>query len=85
MYLWLCWYKNDEWACYVIASTRGRAKSLFHDYWNSICYGEYTDVRCHRVKPANWCTEAILDADCEVLEQLGVRYKTEAELEAMDY
>lgn len=81
MYLWLCRYKNDEWACYVTAPTRGRAKSLFHDYWRSTVYGEYTDVRAQKIRSADGYQEAVLDMDCAELEALGVRYLTEEEME----
>lgn len=67
MSLWLCWYVNDEWGCYIIAPTRGRAKSMFNLYWGSICFGEYTDVRATKIKAADEYEEAVLDMDCETL------------------
>ena len=76
MYLWQCWYANDEWGCYVIAPTRGRAKSLFQDYWDE---GWYTDVRCRKVKEAPGMDQGIYDMDCPELEALGVRYLEETE------
>lgn len=74
MFLWLCWYANDEWCCYVIAPTRGKAKSLFHNYWYE---GWYTDVRCCKVKEAPGMEQGIYDMDCPELEALGVRYRDE--------
>ena len=79
MYLWLCWYVNDEWVCYVVAPTRGRAKSLFHEHFRGTIYGEYTDIRSCKLKPADGFKEAVLDDDFPELEKLGVRYATEEE------
>lgn len=76
MFLWLCWYTNDEWCCYVIAPTRGKAKSLFHNYWDE---GWYTDVRCCKVKEAHEARQGVYDMDCPELEALGVRYRDETE------
>lgn len=81
MYLWICWYATDEWVCYVTAPTRGRAKSLFHDYWRGTVYGEYTDVRTQKIRPSDGYQEAVLDMDCPELEALGARYLSEEELE----
>ena len=72
MFLWCCWYDNEEWCCYVIAPSRGRAKSLFQDYW---CEGEYTDVRCCKVKEAPGMKQGVYDTTCLELEALGVRYR----------
>ncbi len=74
MFLWCCWYDTDEWCCYVIAPTRGRAKSLFHEYWRE---GEYTDVRCYKVKEAPEMEQGVYDTTCPELEALGVRYMDE--------
>lgn len=78
MFLWSCSYKNCEWCCYVIAKTKGKAKSLFQDYWRD---GEYIDIRVYKVKEAKGFVEGIHDMDDDVLKQLGVRYLTEEELE----
>lgn len=78
MYLWTVYYKNEDWCCYVIAPTRGRAKYLFQDYWRE---GEYTDIRLNKVKEANGYSEGVYDMDCDVLRELGVRYLTEEEWE----
>ena len=84
MFLWLCWYVyDDEWGCYVIAPTRGRAKSLFNSYWGNICYGEYTDVRTKKIKPADGNEEAVMDTDCDTLAELGVRYRREEDQEVV--
>lgn len=78
MYLWTVYYKNEDWCCYVIAPTRGRAKYLFQDYWRE---GEYTDIRLNKVKEANGYSEGVYDMDCDVLRELGVRYLKEEEWE----
>ena len=78
MFLWLCWYVNTEWCCYVIAPTRGRAKSLFHDYWRE---GDFVDVRGYKVKEAPDAPQGVYDMDCQELKNLGVRYMTEEEME----
>lgn len=78
MYLWTVYYKNEDWCCYVIAPTRGRAKFLFQDYWRE---GEFTDIRLNKVKEANGYREGVYDMDCDVLRELGVRYLTEEEWE----
>lgn len=78
LYLWTVYYKNEDWCCYVIASTRGRAKYLFQYYWRN---GEYTDIRLNKVKEANGYREGVYDMDCDVLRDLGVRYLTEEEWE----
>lgn len=77
MFLWLCWYVQDEWGCYIIAPTRGRAKSLFHDYWAGTLYGEYTDIRATKIKAADGYEESVLDMDCETLAALDVHYSEE--------
>ena len=82
MYLWFCWfYDEDSWGSYVIAPTRGRAKSIFYAHWCATWYGEYTDIRLRKIKSADGFKEAVLDDDCKELEALGVRYLTEEEME----
>lgn len=83
VYLWTVYYKNEDWCCYVIAPTRGRAKYLFQDYWNydSWVHGEFTDIRLNKIKEANGYREGVYDMDCDVLRELGVRYLTEEEWE----
>lgn len=82
MNLYMCWYSNDEWCCYVIAKNRGRAKSIFHNYWNNYqTIEEYTDVRCKKIKEANGYEEGVHDIQDEVLDELGVKYLTEKEME----
>lgn len=78
VYLWTVYYKNEDWCCYVIAPTRGRAKYLFQDYWKE---GEFTDIRLNKIKEANGYREGVYDMDCDVLRELGVRYLTEEEWE----
>lgn len=33
MNLYLCWYDDEDWICYVFAETRGKAKYLFNKFW----------------------------------------------------
>lgn len=78
MALWFCYYlPDDDWGCYVIADTRGRAKSIFHrgyasDYTSS---RSYTDVRAHRLKDVYFSDEAIFEGNCPELAVLGFRYR----------
>lgn len=76
MFLWCCWYDTVEWCCFVVAPTRGKAKGLFQNYWNE---GDYTDVRCRKVKEAANARQGVYDMDCEELEKLDVRYSEEIE------
>lgn len=76
MVLWCCWYDTVDWCCYVVAPTRGKAKGLFQNYWNE---GDYTDVRCIKVKEAANARKGVYDMDCEELEKLGIRYLEEME------
>ncbi len=43
-----CYFKNNEWACFVLASSRGQAKSIFYQFWHD--EGEWNDIRCYTVK-----------------------------------
>lgn len=81
MFIWNVWYAGDEWCCFVVAHSRGRAKALFQDYWRE---GEYTEVRCRKVKEAPGAEEGVYDVDCPALEELGVRYLSEEELEELE-
>lgn len=82
MFLWFCrFFDNDDWGCYIIAPTRGRAKAMFFGDWGYGGYGEYTDVRAWKIKSADGFQEAVLDDDCKDLEALGVRYLKEEEME----
>lgn len=81
VFLWIVRYAGDEWCCFVVARSRGRAKALFHDYWRE---GEYTEVRCRKEKAAPETEEGVYDVDCPALEALGVRYLSEAELNYLE-
>ncbi len=81
MTLYLCYYKNDDWCCFVAAPTRGKAKHLFNE-WDG--HGWYTDVRAQKVKDCPDTPEGVYDADCPELEKLGVRYLTEEEMEEQE-
>lgn len=81
MALWFCCYlPDDDWGCYVIADTRGRAKAIFHhgyvlDYTRS---RSYTDVRAYRLKDVHFSDdEAIFEENCPELAVLGFRYREE--------
>lgn len=78
MILYICYYKNRDWCCYVAAPTRGKAKHLFNE-WDG--HGWYTDVRTQKVKDCPDTPERVYDEDCPELEKLGVRYLTEEEME----
>lgn len=41
MNLYMCWYDDEDWSCYVFAETRGKAKYLFDREWD----GEFINVR----------------------------------------
>lgn len=71
MYLWRLWYDGADWCCYVIAKSRSRAKSLFHNYWRE---GDFIDVRGEKYATADGHEEKILDDDCEELRELGAKY-----------
>ena len=85
MFLWWVQYDKDEWGCFVIAETRGKAKVMFwryfHDGWE-----EYTNIRCYKRKQADGHGPGILDAtDDPLLAELGVRYFTQEEMDAARY
>ena len=77
MFLWWVYLDKDEWGVYITAPSRGRAKSIFwlcsHDTF------DFTDIRIHKLKPADGFSEKFMDMDCPELEALGVRYMTEDE------
>lgn len=52
MTLYICYYKNDYWCCYVAAPTRGKAKHLFNERYGDGWYTDvwYTDVRTQKIK-----------------------------------
>lgn len=84
MALWYCCYlPDDDWGCYVVADTRGRAKSIFHqrcvsDYTS---LRSYTDVRAYRIKDVTILNETIFEEDCPELEALGCRYLNDETIE----
>ena len=81
MFLWNVWYADDEWCCFVIAPTRNRVKALFQDYWRG---GEFTNIRCRKVKPTRGQDEGVYDTPCPMLEELGIRYPTEEEMDKLE-
>lgn len=79
MYLWWVNYYGEEWGCYVIAKTRGKAKLMFGSYFGT---GEWNDIRSTRLKVANGYAAALLDdADDPRLKELGVKYVDPDEME----
>lgn len=86
MFLWWVEFDDDEWGCFVVAETRGKAKSAFWQYWNSTCTAEFTDIRCTKRKAADGHKSgAIYDMDCPELAALGERYLTEEEMAAREW
>lgn len=79
MALWFCCYLHDnDWGCYVVADTRGRAKSIFQRCVSDYAItGSYTDVRAYRLKDVIFSDEAIFDENCPELAVLGFRYREE--------
>ena len=84
MFLWACWFENDdEWCCYVIAPTRGKAKAMFFDACD--CgWKDYIDVHAQKVKPAEGFAAKVCDMQCPELDALGVKYLTEEELDMLE-
>lgn len=79
MNLYLCYFSREEWACYVIAHTVGKAKGMFAEYWRD--YGVFVDVRAKKVM-ANVIGDAgVYDVDCDTLLENGVKYPTLEECE----
>jgi len=79
MYLWWVEYYDEEWGCYVIAKTRGKAKLMFGSYFGR---GEWNDIRSTRLKVANGYAAALLDdEDDPRLAELGVKYVDPDEME----
>lgn len=84
MYLWLCYFATvRDWCTYVIAPSRSKAKMMFADHW-SRDMGEYIDVRARKVKPADGFATQVCDVQCPELTELGVRYLTDEEIEALE-
>lgn len=82
MFVWFVWYKYDDaWGSFVIAKSKGRAKSRFQDYWRA---GEFTDVRCKKIKSADGYEEGVYDDQCQTLDELGLQYLTEEEMECLE-
>lgn len=58
MILYVCYYKNEDWCCYVAAPTRGKAKHLFNEWYGD---GWYTDVRAQKIKDCPDTPEGVYD------------------------
>ena len=72
MYLWFVSGEDREWGSYVIEETRCKAKCRF---WSEHNYGDYADIRCVKIKPADGYEPAVLDdEDDPRLVELGVEY-----------
>ena len=90
MKVYWCYFVNDDdWGCYVIAPNRGKAKALFleHSKWSYSVYGEYTDVRCRQMmklpEGTNFWSQVLDSSDDPLLMELGLRYATDEEAEAL--
>lgn len=81
MTLYRCFYRNEDWCCYVAAPTRGKAKQVFLE-WGDMGY--FTDIRAQKVKDCPDTPEGVYDEDCPELEKLGVRYLAEEEMEEQE-
>ena len=79
MNLYLCWFRNEEWGCYVTAHSRGHAKSLFAQScaYDLAMLGEFTDIRALKIKSASGFSEGVHDIQDETLDALGVNYLEE--------
>lgn len=72
MYLWWVNYSGEYWGSYVIESKRSKARYRF---WSEHNYGDYADIRCVKIKPADGYEPAMLDDDDDPrLVELGVEY-----------
>ena len=72
MYLWFVEAKDRYWGSYVIESKPSKARYRF---WSEHNYGDYTDIRCVKIKPADGYEPAMLDdEDDPRLVELGVEY-----------
>ena len=79
MYLWWVNYYGAYWGSYVIEETRCKAKCRF---LREHRYGDYTDIRCVKIKPADGYEPAVLDdEDDPRLVELGVEYIDPDEME----
>lgn len=79
MYLWFVEAKDRYWGSYVIESKPSKARYRF---WSEHNYGDYTDIRCVKIKPADGYEPAILDdEDDPRLVELGVEYVDPDEME----
>lgn len=81
MKVFWCFYDSQwgEWGAYVVAESRGKAKSIF--YGNYKEDGEWIDIRCHKVKDISddiKITPRILDEPGDpMLKKLGLKYREE--------
>lgn len=78
MKVFWCFYdsQRDEWGAYVVAGSRGQAKSIFHRNYKEC--GEWNDIRCHNVKDISddikitlRCLDELGDP---ILKKLGLKY-----------
>ena len=81
MNLYSVFFKDEEWGCFVVARSRGRAKSIFYTYYRTELGGlaEFTDVRCYKLKSVDQEQEKVYDMDCPELEAMGVHFADEEE------
>lgn len=77
MNLYFCTDDLHEAGLYVAAQSRGKAKSMYCDYCDTLMdfIMVHTYIMCHDFKaPAG-----VYDENCEALEAAGVQYRDETE------
>lgn len=89
MKVFWCYYKGNEWGSYVIAPTHNKAKAMFHEWYMGTVVRSYIDIRCYRKMKLADCLnlkpQMLDDPDDPLLKELGLRYATDEEMEAMEY
>jgi hypothetical protein len=82
--LYWTYQQGEDAGAYVFAETTGKAKVAAIDGWPFCDAPDYTDMRAVLVKrDVGGISEACCE-DCERLAELGLRYKTEEEIEAWE-
>lgn len=74
MNLFCAYETNAEWCCYVFAETRGRAKTIFKNWYLGYECPDYTDIHVSIVKKDVTGDEQVCDDDCQRLKDNGVEY-----------
>jgi hypothetical protein len=66
--------KDAEWCCYIFAESKGRAKTLFADWYPECAGVEYTDIRVSTIMKDVGGNEEVCDDDCQRLKDCGIEY-----------